>query len=351
MQGDWPTQLFDAQKARFYAALGPRLETEVKPLQDKINSLKHPWNKISLAIFLSGGFWIYGGIKIWDYPIFPGLAIIGCILFGALFKARKRNLVSTAAQAELGRYMQNAIGIDIYDVNATHSHILQTFSQAGFLGHYDSVRYLQGLGPKTSTGPQTIGTHLTRTETETYTDSDGNRSTRNRTIQVFEGLMLEMDIEGFDSDNRILITSRATQRCYGPFARSFNGKRQKMDQIKTSSLDFNKAYDVITDDQTLAHLFLDPVRVMRLNNLYDDLGQILSQKRPRISVLITQSRAWIALETDGVPNLDYFSGNPVKFDREVGEIIGQAALPHIIAEHLEWPNPMPYAWQDYISHV
>ena len=161
--------------------------------------------------------------------------------------------------------------------------------------------------------------------------------------------MLEMDVEGFDDDNRILITSRNVHRFYGPFARSFNGKRQKMDKIKTASTDFNKAYDVMTDDQTLAHLFLDPVRVMRLNNLYDDLRQSLDHKRPRISVLITRGRAWIALETDGLPNMQGFSGGEDALDKEIGHVIGQAALPHIIAKHLEWPNPMPYAWQDYIE--
>jgi len=49
--------------------------------------------------------------------------------------------------------------------------------------------------------------------------------------------------------------------------------------------------------------------------------------------------------------MDKLSSDPEKLDRNVGHVIGQATLPHIIAQHLEWPNPMPYAWQDYISHI
>jgi len=286
MQGDWPTQLFEAQKARFNTALGPRLETELKPLQDKIGAQKHPWNIISIAALVTGGLGTFSAANLWEQAVLPGLAATGLSFFGAQSVARKKNRTLNAAKSDLGRYLQDAIGLSIYDVSRTHGHVLQTFGQAGFLGRYDRVHYLAGLGPKgdaATTAPQSIGTKLTRTETETYRDSQGRTRTRTRIVTVFEGLMLEMDVEGFESDNRILISSRRTRRFSGPFARQKNGK---MDTIKTSSLAFNKAFKVRTDDSTLAHLFLDPERVMRLNNLYDDLCASLDKKRAEISILI-----------------------------------------------------------------
>jgi len=354
MQGDWPTDIFKDQKARFKGALGPRFDTELKPLQESLSAQKHPWNIIRNTVLLGGGASAFGLHNVMPEALIPAIAATGIGFIGAQSVASKKNRRLRAANNQLDNFIQDAVGLNIYDVSRTHKTTLQTFSQAGFLGRFDRMHYLAGLAPKTSepnsqAAPQSIGTKLTRRETETYTDSKGRRRTRTRIVKVFEGLMLEMDVEGFDDDNRILITSRNVHGFYGPFDRVVNGRRPKMDKVKTASTDFNKAYDVMTDDQTLAHLFLDPVRVMRLNNLYDDLRQILDRKRPRISILITRGRAWIALETDGLPNMQGFSGGEDALDKEIGHVIGQAALPHIIAKHLEWPNPMPYAWQDYIE--
>ncbi len=354
MQGDWPTDLFTQQKAQFNGAMGPKFETHIKPLQDKIGAKKHPWNIISVLAFIGGGLGTFGLTNIWEQALIPALAATGLGFFAANSVARKKNRGLRAAKADLGRYVQEAIGLDMYDVRRTHGHALQTFRQAGLIGYYEDVHYLAGLGPKKTTPsnrqspPQSIGTKLTRTQTETYTDSEGRTRTRQRIVKVFEGLMLELDIDDFDSDNRILITSRRTYRFSGSFDRVKHGRRHKMDKVKTASLAFNKSYKVRTDDSTLAHLFLDPERVMRLNNLYADLRQALGVKRVSISILITKGRIWVALETHGMPNLKTVSSDPEKLDDEIGAIIGQAAVPHMIAQHLELPRPMPYAWQDYI---
>jgi len=363
MEGKWPTDLFENQKARFDAALGTKRQSDIKPIQDKITDQKHPWNFISKAILIGGGLGSFGIVNIWEQGIIPMLVATGLGFAKTNSIARGKNRSIARAQSELSNYVQNAIGIDIVDVRQTHGLVLHTFTQAGFLGHYHDVHYLAGLGPKAAlaqtgtdtpeaidaqTPLQSIGTKLTRTETETYTDSQGRRRTRQRIVKVFEGLMLELDIEGFDSDNRIFINSRRTYRPSGPFARVKNGKRLKMDKIKTASLEFNKHYKVSTDDQTLAHLFLDPDRVMRFINLNADLRQALGRKNVDISILITQGRMWVALETAGLPSLTKFSPDPEKLDAEINEVIGQAALPHMIAQHLELPNPIPYAWQDYV---
>jgi len=348
MQGDWPTDLFEQHKARFHGTLGPRLETDIKPLQAQISAKKHPWNIFSVLTLIGGGAGTVGTANMWEQGVIPAIIATAASFLGVNSVARKKNRKLRAAKAELGRYMQDAIGLSLSNVSQSHQYVLQTFSQAGFLGRFDRIHYLVGLAPNGAQQPQSIGTKLTRTETETYTDSEGRTRTRQRIVKVFEGLMLEMDISDFDTDNRTLITSRRTYRFSGPFDRIKNGKRHKMDKIKTASLEFNKYYKVRTDDSTLGHLFLDPERVMRFINLQADLRQALGTKRVAISILITKGRAWIALETGGLPTIDSFSSEPEKLDHEVGKIIGQAALPHMIAEHLEWPSPMSYAWQDYV---
>jgi len=349
--GDWPADLFKQQTAKFHDGLRPKLDTELQPLQDKIGAKKHPWNIIQTLTALGGGSATFGLYQLWESALIPALVASAIGFLSANSVARRKNKLLKAAQSDLNNYMQDAIGLGIYDVSGTHAQSLQTFRSAGMLGRYEDVHYLVGLGPKTDGAfyPQSIGTKLTRTETETYTDSQGRTRTRQRVIHIFEGLLLELDIDGFKSDNRILISSRRTHRPSGIFDRVVNGKRQKLDKIKTSSLTFNKYFKVSTDDQTLAHLFLDPERVMRFNNLYADLQQALNKKRISMSFLISHGRAWIAIETAGLPKLDMFSHKTEKLHQQTQAVLGQAALPHIIAQHLEWPNPMPYAWQDYIS--
>ncbi|MEP1229201.1 MAG: DUF3137 domain-containing protein [Litorimonas sp.] len=349
LEGDWPTEIFAAQTQAFQAQLGSKLETEITPLQTKIGAKKHPWNIIQTLVLIGGGCAAFGLYTVSQQTLFPALAASAIGFLAANSVARKKNKTLRAAKSELGDYMQKAIGLNIYDVSHTHAASLQSFRQAGLLGRYEDIHYLSGLGPVTNQtiNLQSIGTRLTRTETETYTDNKGRTRTRTHTVQVFEGLMLEFDIENFDSDNRILITSRRTYRFSGPFERIKHGAPQKLEKIKTASLKFNKHFKVSTDDHTLAHLFLDPERVMRFNNLYADLQQALDTKRAAISFLITQGRVWVAVETHGLPKLGQFSNKSRTFNREVGAIIGQATLPHIIAQHLEWPNPMPYAWQDH----
>ena len=362
MEGNWPTDLFKDQKARFNAALGPKRKSDIEPLQDRITNQKHPWNFISMATLVGGGIGTFSLANIWEQAVLPMLVATGLGFAKTRSIAKGKNRIMASAQSDLSNYVRDAIGIDIVDVSRTHGQVLQTFTQAGFLGRFHDVHYLAGLRPKRTDAadPNTaaqdpatphlhsIGTKLTRTETETYTDSQGRTRTRQRIVKVFEGLMLELDVEGFDSDNRIVISSRRTYRASGPFDRVRNGKRFKMDKIKPASLEFNKYYKVTTDDQTLAHLFLDPDRVMRFINLNADLRQALGRKNIDISILITKGRMWVALETAGLPSLTKFSPDPEKLDAEINEVLGQAALPHMIAQHLELPNPVPYAWQDHI---
>lgn len=350
--GDWPVDIFSQEKARFKESLGTRFNTDIKPLQNQITAQKHPWNIVRAVSLIGGAGGTISMANLWEPGVVPMLAATGLGFIGANTMARKKNRALNAAKRELGTYMQDAIGLGLFDVSRSHGSVLRSFSDLGFIGPYEDVHYFAGLAPKnphpqTPLSPQSIGTKLTRTVTETYTDSQGRTRTKQRIVKVFEGLLLSLDVDRFESDNRILISSRRTHRFSGPFARIRNGKRHKMDKIKTSSPDFNRFYKVRTDDSTLAHLFLDPERIMRLNNLYADLQQALDMKRVAISMLITKGQIWIAVETAGLPVLDNFSGDESHFDTQLGEIIGQAALPHMIAQHLELPRPMPFAWQNH----
>lgn len=354
--GDWPVDIFLQEKSRFKDKLGAHYETDIQPMQAKIAAHKHPWNILRTASIIGGAAGTITAANLWEQGVMPVLAAAGFGFIGTHSMARKKNRGLNAAKKDLSHYMEDAIGLDIFDVLRSHSSVLRDFRALGFIGPYEDVHYFAGLAPKstvqiTPQSPQSIGTKLTRTVTETYTDSQGRTRTRRRTVKVFEGLLLSLNIEDFPSDNRILITSRRTHRFSGPFARIRNGKRHKMDKVKTSSPDFNRFYKVRTDDSTLAHLFLDPERVMRLNNLYADLQQALGMKRVAISMLITKGQLWVAVETRGLPNTHDISGDDNAFDQEVGQIIGQAALPHMIAQHLELPRPMPFAWQDPIMET
>ncbi len=367
MQGNWPKDLFEQQRALFNSALGPRLESDIRPLQTKVGNTKHPWNMISFATIIVGGLGAIALQKLYDPALVPALIATAIVFFKIRSVARRKNKAVFKAKADLAHYVQDAIGLGIYNVKNTHGAVLKTFSHAGFLGRFDNMHYLAALGPiptntqnRAQGSPQntqdsqmqiiaqSIGTKLTRTEVETYTDSKGQRRTRTRIIKVFEGLMLEMELDGFESDNRTLITSRRHYGFSGSFDRLTNGKRHKMDEIKTSSLEFNSYYDVHTDDQTLGHLFLNPDRIMRFINLYDDLRKITDKKKVKLSMLVTRNKMWVALETDGLPKVDEFSSDTDALDREINGVIGLAALPHILARHLELSNPVPYAWQDYV---
>lgn len=355
MKGTWPENLYHINIARFRGSLGSALETDIRPLQTQIASQKHPWNIISFIALFGGAAATIAAAQNWNDAVLPAMVTTAAGFIGAHSIARKKDKTLRAAKSKLSLYIQDKIGLHISDVSATHQHVLQNFSLAGFLSAYDRVHYLAGFGPVNraqssdiqTQGIQSIATKLTRTETETYTDTNGRRQTRQRTVKVFEGVMLNIDVPEFGSDNRTLITSRRTHRMRGPFDRVINGNRQKMDKIKTASPTFNKYYKVRTDDSTLGHLFLDPDRIMRLNNLYADLSSISGKKRAAVSIMITQGKAWVALETNGMSSLENFSGDFESFDSEIGAVIGQAALPHIIAQHLKLPAPVPYAWQDY----
>ena len=263
--------------------------------------------------------------------------------------AIKKNKALGADRAALNSYLYDISGYNLSDLRHSHMAMIDNFKQAAMFARYDTVHYLTGIVPNMTQihgqppAPQILSTKLTRTETERYTDSNGNRSRRKRIINVFEGFLLVQTLPEFESENRIVITSRQMWSFEGPFARHLQGRSTKIDEIQTSSLEFNRLFKVNCDDATLAHHFLDPVRIMRFLNLNDDLRAMLGRKKIGLSLLITRGQVWIALEGKGLNKMAEFSGNPDKFSQELSQHLGPAILPHIIAQHLQFNPPAPYS--------
>jgi hypothetical protein len=263
-------------------------------------------------------------------------AVVGHDLYGLDFQN-----IGAKASSKRGGRSDEASPLAIYDA-------------AGFFGRFDRIHHLHGYGPQapeagSHAAPQMLHSRLTRTETEHYRDAQGRAQQRRRTVEVFHGLLMTLEVPGESDDSRIIIGAGRAPRPRGPFERVniIGGKtrRQKLNAIKTSSLKFNRLYKVSGDDQMETHEFLDPDRIMRFLNLNDDLLRIFKgRKKVPLFMLMTRGKAYIALHCGPMQPLDDFIGRAEDMPDQIRIAAGQLTLPHIIAEHLKLIPPRRYEW-------
>lgn len=352
-KGTWPTGLHTIAAGRMASYIGPRLETEIKPLIEEVSAREHSWGRYLFLGCIAAAAAVYFGYSIWK-PVGHLAVILAAITLFKTFTiySEKEGALGTAREQLDGVISHDLFQLGLTDVDMhSEDNELAIFNAAGFFGLYDEVHHLQSYGPITqdSYHPLMTHTHLTRTEVEHYTDGNGKRQQRHRIVTVFTGLMLTLDVPGEIDESRILISSRRTQRPRGVFERTtFVGGRKrenKLKSIKTSSLEFNRIYDVEVDDQMEGHEFLDPDRIMRFLNLSTDLSDLFG-RGIGLSMLITRGKAYIALETGALVTMSGFSGNAEQMSGQIGAVAAQLSLPHIIAEHLKLTPPPRYIWDE-----
>jgi len=350
VEGNWETGIFEKYDRVFSDYSESKISADVNPLQLSVKEKAHPWNLLKFAIGGGGLFGSFALSSLWDPLLYPAIISTGVGTWKAMAIAKVKNTILDKAKSELDQAVCDIVDLDIDDVRTTHIDVLQTHGDAGFLSNYDTVHYLTSFAPASTpaASPQSITTRLTRTEIETYTDSQGKQQTRQRTVEVFNGLFIELEIPYAENENRIVLTSRRTHNMSGIFERMKFSKRQRQQDIKTSSLEFNRIFKVSSDDPTLGHEFMDPDRVMRLINMHKDLAGILKKKKVPMSILITNGKMYIALETGKSPKGHSFSTDKNSVRKEMNILSRQAMIPHVIAMHLKLPSPIPYAWQDHI---
>jgi len=353
--GNWPTALHSIAAARMARFIGPRLEAEIKPAIAEVGAREHKWGLYAFAAGVAGVLAVYFAYQQWDiigHLVLAFSAIANFIILNVYNEKRRRLNKAKAAlegivSAELFRLNQADIDLRSED------NPLPIFDAAGFFGRYDQIHHLQSFAPLDRGGgatPLMAHTRMTRTEVERYSDSRGRTQTRTRIIEVFNGVILTLDVPGPIDDSRILISSRRSARPRGVFERAhFSGgkkREMKMKSVKPASPRFNKLFKVKGDDQMETHEFLDPDRVMRFLNLIDDLGDMFGREGEKLSLLITRGKAYIAIETGELASAKGFTGSAAQMETQIESVAAQLALPHIIAEHLKLTAPPRYEWDN-----
>lgn len=345
----WAEDEFGRLGQQFTQHLAPHT-AEISKRITAVKERKHPWNVISIATVIGGAvgtFTLAGVMDILGWLSGAGAVILSVVSFG---KAGQKNKALRAAQAEVDDYLYREIlPLTVQQAGDYDPDILARFQQAGLIGEYDTVHECYGYTPageESVLPPEPVFTYtrLTRTETETYTDSQGRRQTRQRIVPVYNGILFDMPFPRSDSDARTLISTRKRGLPDGVFAREQNGKLIKMSPIKTSSLDFNKRFKVMADDQTLSHAILDPDQIMRWTYLCDDIRKEFG-KHTDIFVLIMAGRMWVGIHTgelakidSGKTKADHLKGRMKRFAR-------QLSTRHVMASHLKINEPPLFPWE------
>lgn len=353
--GSWPTGLHMIAAGRMARFIGPRLETEIKPLIEEVSAREHSWGLYLALGCIAAVIAAYFGYGVWK-PVGHLTVVLALItLFKAFTIYSEKETALKSAREELDGIVNHDLfhlGLDNIDPHSEENE-LSIFDAAGFFGLYDQVHHLRNYGPirQETYHPVMTHTHLTRTEVEHYTDSNGKRQQRRRIVNVFTGLVLTLDVPGEIDDSRILISSRRSKRPRGVFERTtfVSGRKRenKLKSIKTSSLEFNRIFKTEVDDQMEGHEFLDPDRIMRFLNLNTDLGDLFGHERGiGMSMLITRGKAYIALETGKLESMGGFRGSAEQMGGQIETAAAQLALPHIIAEHLKLTPPPRYIWDE-----
>ena len=359
--GNWPTALNSIAAARMAAFIGPRLESEIKPAIEEVAAREHKWGLYLALSFIVSLIVIFLAYKTWQ-PIGHLTLAFGAIANFKVFSifSDKEKALRAARRALDGVVNTELFGVTRLPLDTeSRDNPLPIFQAAGFFELYDNIRHIESFGPTTDGDasdhdiPQMVQAHMTRTEVEHYTDSQGRRQTRTRIVKVFDGTLLTLDVPGPVDDSRILISSRRIDRPRGIFERTHfvGGKKraQKLEKIKVSSPRFNKLFKIQGDDQMETHEFLDPDRVMRFLNLVDDLEQMFGRGGSKLSLLITRGKAYFAIETGKLGSTEGFTGRAEEMTVQIETVAAQLTLPHIIAEHLKLTLPPRYEWDKDIT--
>lgn len=351
--GNWPTALHSKAAARMAGHIGPRFEDEIKPAIAAVGEREHKWGLYAVFAAAGAAIVIFFAYKVWEIVGHLALALGAIINFKTFSIYNEKQKALKTAKAALDGIVNeelfalNQIDVDLY----SEDNPLPVFEAAGFFSLYDKVHHIQGFGPANEDGPfSPLMNHarMTRTEVEHYTDSRGKRQTRTRIVEVFDGVVLTLDIPGPIDDSRIVISSRRNSRPRGVFERTYfaAGKKResKLKSTKVASPRFNKLFKVEGDDQMETHEFLDPDRVMRFLNLVDDLSEMFGSGGQKLSILMTRGKAYIAVETGPLSSASGFTGTAAQMETQIEAVAAQLALPHIIAEHLKFTPPPRYDW-------
>ncbi len=362
-QGNWPTELHDLAGARMAAYIGPRLKDEIEPMIAEVGAREHSWGLYAALVLIASVIGVYFGFQIWEMLGYLALAFAAVANFKTLSIYGEKSNLLKQARAELdGVLNEDLFNLTLTELDPKQDDAKQIplpiFNAAGFFDPFDTVSHFHGYAPQANDvsehAPLMSHTKMTRTDVEHYTDSEGKPRQRERTVTVFDGIVLTLDVPGDIDDSRIVITSRTIDRPRGVFARThFLGGRKiklKLKRVKTASLEFNRIYKVSGDDQVETHEFLDPDRVMRFINLSADLSALFKTRKPiPFSMLITRGRAYIAVETGALQSVHGFKGDAETMAAQIQTVAAQISVPHIIAQHLKLTPPPRYEWDKAIE--
>lgn len=369
--GNWPLGLHRRAAARMAAYIGPVLDTQINPLIEQHAEREHKWGLYAVITAIASAAALYKSYEVFGDLAHIFLLCLGGLNIGVLGTMTKKN----RALHDIRRQLDGFVSHDLFQLEKTdislnprdgQASVLSLFHDAGFLGAYDHVHHLSGYRPARPSSkvppspPQDGGPplmahcRLTRTEVETYTDSKGRVQRRQRTVEVFHGLFLTLEVPEPPDDSRIILSSRHIRRPRGVFDRftmaGNKTRRQKLKDIKTSSPSFNRLYEVKGDDQVEAHEFLDPDRIMRFLNLNTDLCEMFDQKKKvEMSMLLTRGHAHFAVRTGPLAAMHAFTGKAEDMRQQIANAAAQLALPHIIAEHLKLTPPTRYEWDNILQ--
>lgn len=348
--GRWPTDEFARMGDAFTDYLSPH-NVQLKVMSKEVLRRKHPWGYILAATIIVGIaliIWAWGISDILRYGAIA-LLIAGFAYVFPIY-SKKSKLLREALDA-----VDHYIHHDIMRVEWTNPlesdpELLVRFQAIGAFGSFDDVKHIHSYLPEaheTSDAvfdPVFTHTRLTRTEVETYTDSQGRTKTRTKTVEVFHGIIFDIPFPDGAGDARTIISTKRIGRPAAPFDRRVNGKPIKMDSIKPASLEFQKLYKVKCDDEMIGHHILDPDRVMRFINMHHDLRAEFGRGMD-IIMLITDGRAWVGIETGALQGITQSAGKIEKLAPGLTKFARQLSARHIIASHLKLPQSPSFPWQ------
>ena len=348
--GRWPTDEFTRMGDAFADYLTPH-NVQLKVLSKEVLRRKHPWGYILAATIIAGIaliIWAWGMADIMRYAAM-GLLIAALAYVFPIYN-KKSKLLREALDAVDHYIHHDIMRVDWTNPLETDPDLLARFQAIGAFGDFDDIKHIHAYLPEAGDNPDAMldpvftHTRLTRTEVETYRDSQGRTQTRTKTVEVFHGLIFDMPFPDGEGEARTLISTQRMGRPSGPFDRWMNGKRVKMDSIKPASLEFQKLYKVKCDDEMIGHHILNPDRVMRFINLHHDLHAEFGRGMD-IIMLITDGRAWVGIETGPLQGLTQSAGKIEQLTPGLTKFARQLSARHIVASHLKLPQSPSFPWQ------
>ena len=331
--GRWDTEAAE----RSLAAMRGRLEAvegELAPLRAAVGEARHPWTWAFVGGLIAGVL-----ATIWSLSVFGGagaFAVGGLALAGVVGLWRRKSAADSllrAARGELDeRLLRDVLQAERLPVERDD---LRPWEEAGFIGRWEDVRTLERVRHREW---ELVRAVLTREERRTVTDSQGNTRTETRTVTVFDGVLFDLPFPDVPGEQVVVLAGRrAKPQPGGQFTRSdAGGRRRKLSRMEPASPAFNKRHSLWTDDPVTGHLVLDPDRVMRILNLYDDIADMLGEKRVALEALITEGRMWVAMPGQRDLRVGRFPEGR-KLNEALAESQATLSIPTIVAHHLRLP--------------